>query len=249
LGLFTEVPPADGIIPNAVYQTWLRPWFGRSHFEHLRAFRERNRDYSFRFFDEAAMHAYMEDSYAGTEILQVFRNARFGPMRADIWRYCILYERGGVYCDINKAIRTPLRDLIPPGAGAVISFERNASELPCPPAARHVVQHCDKYVLQWALAFAPGHPLLRRVIDGIVEKYRRFRGRTFADPKDAILRLTATIHLTECVHAEAAERGLDDICQAGIDFNGQALIDLPGSYVRYAQSPAYFLQRHRRIVM
>lgn len=245
--IYTDHAPTGQAIPNIVYQTWSSLDFGRTHLRHLRAFREANPDYSFRFFADADLDAYMDDAYRGTEIRDIFHRGRFGPLKTDIWRYCILYERGGVYCDIGKGFSAPLHDLVPPSSSAVISFERNRydSDIAVPPSA---LLHPDHLVINWALMFAPGHPLLARVIQGIVDKYPLYRGRPAVVAKADILRFTGPIHLTECVHAFAVEAGMEGIKQAGIDFNGAGVSETPGAYVRYLEKKSYMTAQNTAIV-
>jgi mannosyltransferase OCH1-like enzyme len=247
--LYTPAAPARHAIPNVMYQTWQDARLGRSHRAALTRMREANPDYGFELFDDAALDRFMAETYGDTPIVRIFRAARFGPLRTDIWRYCILHERGGVYCDIGKGFDAPLRTLWPAQASGVIAFERNQfvpDEATVPPPG---LLHPDRRVVNWALAFAPGHPLLRRVIDGIVAKYPLYKGKVSADPKLDILKFTGPIHLTECVHAHARANGVADLHQAGIDFEGHGRPSLPGSYVRYLSIPSYMHARHAPIVL
>jgi mannosyltransferase OCH1-like enzyme len=230
---------SDWVIPNVVYQTWETQRFGRTHLRGLRAFRERNSDCSFEFFTREAREQYMAAQYSGTQIYDIYRAVRFGPMKADIWRYCILYARGGIYCDIDTAIAVPIRDIISPTASAVIAYENNRIDFEASTAVKAKLDHPDRAMANWGLMFAPEHPLLRQVIDGISSKYATHRGRVFAKPKQAILRFTGPFHLTECLHRFAQQNDLADIHQAGIDFHGQVIHDLPGSYVRYVEHTGY----------
>ena len=249
-GLYTEVLRSNSAIPNVVYQTWTTPLFGRTHLKHLERFRARNPDHSFRFFSDNDIAAYMEKQFGTHQIFEIFNNCCFGPMRTDIWRYCILLERGGIYCDIGKNIGIPFSQLVQPEATTVLSWERRGTS-PFRPstAARERLQHPDKVVINWALMSAPGHPLLKRAIDGIVEKYPSYKGRIFESPKSAILKFTGPVHLTECVLAAAEAGELDSALQAGVEFQGSADWGVPGAWVRYAGRPPYELARGRAIVV
>lgn len=86
----------DHQIPNDVYLTWEENAFGKTHAFELQRFRQINRDCNFHFFDARQQAQYMEKYYGDHPIFSVYTSARAGAMRADIWRYCILYERGGV---------------------------------------------------------------------------------------------------------------------------------------------------------
>ena len=248
--VYTEVPASGKTIPNVVYQTWTAPLFGRTHVKELERFRARNADYAFRFFSDADISAYMAKEYGHHPVYEVFKNACFGPLKTDIWRYCILYQRGGIYCDIGKRIDIPLTQLIPAGATTVLSWEKRGVS-PFRPSASvsSELQHPDKVNINWALMFAPAHPLLKRVIDGIVEKYPFYKGKSFDTPKSQILQFTGPVHLTECVLAAVEAGELASAYQAGIEFHGSAHWGVPGSWVRYAEHAPYELSRSKPIVL
>jgi len=194
------------------------------------------------------MDEYMSTYFKGEPILDVYRRANCGPLRADIWRYCILWERGGAYFDINKLPGASLSKIIAPQDTAIISFELNASPVRCPPSVASQLQFPDKMVLNWGMMFEKGHPLLRFVIDGIVEKAPNYLGREVSDIKNAIIALSGPHHLTECLYKYIERNGADDIKQAGIDFFGTAIVNVRGAFVRYTTMPSYSLSAGEAIL-
>lgn len=246
--LYTGAPRWQRRIPNVVFQTWIKPALGRSHRAALAEFRKRNADFTFQFFSDVDADRFMAESFGDHPIYEVYKSGLFGPLKMDIWRYCILYHFGGVYCDIGKAIGRPIRELIPADASAVIAWERrNASPFPVSATAAATLQHPDKRVINWAMMFAPHHPVMKRVIDGIVDRFPSVRGVPMAEPKEAILRFTGPLWLTECILAAAETGDLEGVTQSGIEFDGSAEWNLPGSYVRYIGCPAYILAKNQPI--
>jgi mannosyltransferase OCH1-like enzyme len=247
--LYTAVAPWQNKIPNVVYQTWIEPSFGRSHRKALAGFRRRNADFTFRFFSDADIDKFMAQQFGDHPIYDVYKSAQFGPLKTDIWRYCLLYRFGGVYCDIGKAIKKPLRDFIQPSTSAVIAWEkRNISPFQFSPLVAKTLQHPDKRVINWLMMFAPNNPILKRVIDGIVERYPLVRAKPVANPKDSILAFTGPVWLTECILDSVEAGEFNDVVQAGIEFGNSAEWSLPGSYVRYIGRAAYILARDQPIV-
>lgn len=53
------------------------------------------------------------------ETLRVYRSFPLAVMKADFWRYAILYARGGVYADIDVQARRPVASWLPPVDGSV----------------------------------------------------------------------------------------------------------------------------------
>lgn len=87
-----------------------------------------------------------------------FNKATSGAMRADLWRYLLLWVEGGVYADIDtKALRP----------------------LPIRPDD-HAVSGCGHYfhgVEQFILAYAPKHPVLKRALELAVSNILQRSGR------------------------------------------------------------------------
>jgi len=248
---YTEAPPAASRVTNRVYQTWISPSLPFLLARGIRRFRRLNADFSFSFYDNQRMAEYMETAYADHPILPIFREVRMPAEKADIWRYCILYREGGVYCDIKSALTVPLRTLLPAEASELISFERNtwpgylevgdqsspAVFLPAPPEdVRSRLQHPDHVVLNWCIAFEKGHPILEEVLSLIVRHASFYRGRTYADPHVAGVHFTGPLALTQAVWAWMHKTG-GTPRQCGIDFSGHGVWRLFG--MDYRGSPRH----------
>ncbi len=230
-------------IPCVVYQTWEDDLFGATHVQAMTRFRDANPDLDFRLFQGGARRDYMRDHWGDHPIRDLYDRARFGPMKADIFRYCLLYDRGGYYFDISKGCDTRLTSLHPPEAQALLSAGGNDEPLfPPPEVARHL-QHPHKRLIQWALGFVPGHPILKAMIANICAAAPFFERRSFDNPKNAILMLTGPGMYNQTVRSVLAERGAEGIAQCGIDLNGHGIYELPGSRARFRTVPHYVAAR------
>lgn len=229
---------ATGIgIPKNIYQTWMQPALGKSHAAALAHFKALNPDFSFWLYDSKDMDAYMLEFYGAHPIFEIYTNAQFGPVKTDIWRYCILFERGGFYFDINKMVEAPLNTIVDPTDVAVISYEKNLlpTYLPKGPG---VLTQPDRLILNWGFGFAKGHTILAAVINNIVADYPKFKNARVPNVKEAVLNLTGPHQLTKTIHALAASTKLS-MCEAGVDFYGHGNANVRGSWVRYAAMPSY----------
>jgi len=224
-------------IPKNIYQTWMQPALGKSHAAALAHFKALNPDFSFWLYDSKDMDAYMLEFYGAHPIFEIYTNAQFGPLRTDIWRYCILFERGGFYFDINKMVEAPLNTIVDPTDVAVISYEKNLlpTYLPQGPG---VLTQPDRLILNWGFGFAKGHPILAAVINNIVADYPKFKNAHVPNVKEAVLNLTGPHQLTKTIHELAASSKLS-MREAGIDFYGHGNANVHGSWVRYAAMPSY----------
>lgn len=245
--LYTRVPPRAGPIPNVVWQTWAEPRLGRTHARYLARFREMNPGWSFVLVDNAGCDAYMETHYAGQAILEVYRSARIGPLRTDIWRYALLLREGGVYCDVSKMLTVPLDELIAPNDHALIAAEHTRLLMPevswqtdpLPEPARRLLQHPDCTRVNWCLAFAPGHPFLARALERIVEAAPAIRGRAFGDVKAAVVDFTGPRMFTRAIADVLARDPSVPFTQAGTQFHGFGDQNIRYSWVRYLQRRSY----------
>lgn len=96
----------------------------------------------FQLSDDQAMDAWMARHCSG-DLLAAYQSLAVGAGRADLWRYAVLYEHGGLYLDIDAAYAGNLATLVEANDRALLSRERNPGLLG-----------------QWMLAFEAGHPIL-----------------------------------------------------------------------------------------
>jgi mannosyltransferase OCH1-like enzyme len=241
--LYYKVSAGNCLIPNSVYQTWETNRLGRTHLKQLEAFRELNPDYSFEFFDNEGMNSYMKEYYASHPIYEVFAKARFGPLKTDIWRYCILYQRGGLYFDINKSIDLPLREMIRKNDKALISFEQNAVKASvdweAPFEIRHLLQHPELIIINWGLAFTAGHSFLLKTIQNILADYPKWKMNVVPNVKDAITRFTGPLMFTKSIWESLRQMPDAEFTQAGIDFHGRGNPSMRRSWSRYLSLLSY----------
>lgn len=243
---------AASAIPAVVYQTWDTRLLGKTHAAALRAFRDLNPGLDFVLITKAERDNFMEQEFAGHPILDIYRKGQFGPLKVDIWRYCFIYKKGGLYFDINKCLKQPIRQQLPLEATAWISYETTLGELFPPQKAVTWMRHPNNLLANWAFGFTAGHPILAKTIELICAYYPMFASQPFAQPKNAIVKFTGPVMLTLAWHEylkdinDPAE--LHNITQADIDFNWQADTNMPRSWVRYAQVPAYTRAKNQIIV-
>lgn len=235
------------LIPLTVYQTaespGVHPLLGKS----IQQFRSLNKDLSFVFFDRGARDVYMEEQWSNHPIFDVYRRARFGQMQADIFRYCIVYQRGGYYFDYNKGCGVPLTSLHEPDAEGLITAEPSQVLVFPEKTVAKKLLHPTHTFGQWAFAFTAGHPILLNAINRIVEIEPFVRNQVFHVPKDGVLILSATGLFTDVVRAYLS-RNNNGLTQAGINFHGTAIFRLRGSKIALKDSSHYSKLRNQRIL-
>jgi len=237
------------LIPPNVYQTWINHQFGKTLYKNIIHFRGLNPDLNFHLFDNQKIEAYMEEFLGKHPIFHIYQNSQFGPSKADIFRVCILNERGGFYFDINKGCAVPLRSLLKSDSDCLISYEKNDCIILPEQAVMDRVQQPTKLAMQWSFGFAKNHPVTNTMIQEICDFYPYFKDKVFENPKDAILSFTGTGMLTRAIRKTLLQNLGLQLNQAGIDYNSYAIPEMPGSWSRYFTSPAYSKFQNRPIVL
>jgi len=88
------------VIPPNLFQTWhtksLPPLMANS----VAKLRQINPRFNYFLFDDNDCREFIKDNFS-LDVLNAFDTLKPGAYKADLWRYCILYKKGGVYLDIK----------------------------------------------------------------------------------------------------------------------------------------------------
>lgn len=226
-------------IPNTVVQTWEENTFGKRHLKSINQFRKLNSDMNFELYDKYARDNYMQQFWGDHPIYPIYQRAVFGALQADLFRYCIVFERGGYYFDIGKGLDTAISSLHSPSATGFISFEGNETHTQPIPGAISKLLRPEKLVIQWGFGFAPKHEVLSILISQIVDRFPEYDGQAFANPKIAIIELTGPAAMTSALHKYLETNSAENLAQLDVDFAGHGLYSLKGSGARHHRYPSY----------
>lgn len=96
-----DIPNVNKKIPLHIYQTWhttreLPPKMR----ECIDTLKRQNPEFVHHLFDDNDCREFIRDNY-NKEIVNAYDSLVPGAYKADLWRYCILYKKGGVYIDIK----------------------------------------------------------------------------------------------------------------------------------------------------
>ena len=255
--LYSEVPRVSRKIPNIVYQTWVNPVFPYMHARALQRFRRMNPDYTFSFFDDQRMAQYMDSYFAGHPILELFHGDQMPSGKADIWRYCMIFREGGVYCDIDSALAVPLSELVHEESSEIISFEKDKWKdhlsiggyadpevfLPGPPdSIKSNLDYPEHSIINWLLCFEKGSPILEELINLIVRHAHFYRNKKFEDVSLAGNHFTGPLAFTQAVWMWMQKSGKRPE-QCGIDFSGEGIFKQ--GELDYSQSPHHSTRKNQ----
>jgi mannosyltransferase OCH1-like enzyme len=231
-------------IPPVVYQTWEVKRFGKRHAKSILKFRQRNRDLDFFLYDRNERDEYMQREWKDTKIQYLYTRARFGALKADIFRYCLIFQRGGYYFDISKGLDCSLTSLHSPEAEGVITYESNPA---LDSDSSGLLKQPSLLVNQWGFGFVRNHELLRLHIESIEKNAEHYLTKIFPSPKIAILNLTGPRAFTQTVRDFAKKLGIAGLEELGIDFYGHGIYSLNGSGARFLVSRSYAQAKNQPI--
>lgn len=138
------------MIPKTIYQTWKTQSLPEKVSKIHKKFKKLNKDYNHIIYTDEQMNDYI-NSNVDKEIASVYWKMKHIVAKADIWRYSILFNEGGIYVDIDSSITGSLDGLIKEEDNAIISAETNR----------------DLFV-QWALVFEKKHVILENTLNNIL---------------------------------------------------------------------------------
>lgn len=90
----------NGEIPRVIYQTWSSKTLPQKMAECVDRLKKANPTFEYHLFDDAECRQFIKDNY-DADVLKAYDTLLPGAFKADLWRYCILYDKGGVYVDIK----------------------------------------------------------------------------------------------------------------------------------------------------
>jgi hypothetical protein len=146
----SNIPPVlyqtakDRCISTALYNATIQKWL---------APRDNNRTLSFRFYDDARMDEYLYNFKKWNSIfpalplaLQCIDHVRMPVMKADIWRYLVLWEFGGIFADLDVlGTQQLMEELLESNSDALFVLVNTAG---------------SQVLSQWFLAVSPHHSLV-----------------------------------------------------------------------------------------
>jgi mannosyltransferase OCH1-like enzyme len=212
-------------IPKVIHQTFKTsklPFISRWHISRLR---KNNPDYTYKFYDDNSIEAFLEKEYPA-ETLQLYRRLNIGAAKADFFRYAVLIKKGGIYLDIDSSIRGSLNSFIQPNDTAVISHERNPG-----------------LFVQWALVYAANHPFLIKTLELVLDNIRSNKY-----PHD-VHKMTGPRIYTDAINQSLQENPGIPHRILGTDYNGHMKFKYPLSKLLYDKGEHWKKQQLSRPVL
>lgn len=164
--------------PKIIWQTWkvpiTSPDFKSTFRRYTKEWDEKNPDYLYNVIPDSAAHELINHLYSPIpKVLHAYNILPKTILKADFFRYLILFARGGVYSDIDTMGLKPIDKWVsnnqtifetPNNAGVVIGIEADPDRPDWNDYYARRIQFC-----QWTIQSKQGHPMLGELIAKITE--------------------------------------------------------------------------------
>lgn len=148
-----DIQSVSNKIPKTIYQTWKTREVPAFMKKYIDTWINWNPEYDYQLFSDEDCEQFIK-KYFPDNVLSAFQKLNVGPYKADLWRYCVLYIKGGIYVDIDTVCLHPLKNIIS-HQDQFVSARDNPTGM--------------NYIYQAFLASVPKHPFLKEAIDQCVK--------------------------------------------------------------------------------
>jgi inositol phosphorylceramide mannosyltransferase catalytic subunit len=181
-----------------------------------------NRGWAHRIYDDDEAEDFVRSEYGGWIHAKFCRiNPAYGAARPDLFRYLLLYARGGVYLDIKSTAHRPLDEVITPVDTYLLSHWRNAPGEPCSGWGLHGGLGARGEFQQWFIVAAPKRPFLEAVILQVMRRIETYEVDRHGVGALGVLAVTGALPYTQAIRPllEVHEHPLVDITRLGFVYS------------------------------
>jgi hypothetical protein len=174
-GRMFEAAPTASPIPRVIVQTYRTRRVVQPIQSAVTRWQESNPEFDYQFFDDETSRAFIEDHYPA-DVLAAYDALIPGAFKADLWRYCYLAEKGGVYVDIRMEPVLALRTILSLAADEPPAFVSVRDRHHTGGGIGHA------FLYNALIAATPGHPFVIAALERTVANVRdRDYGRDSLD--------------------------------------------------------------------
>ena len=143
------------MIPRAIFQTHKTQAYVDNKIKIKKAQESWKKydDFTYHFYDDEECERFMREEFEG-DVYDAYIKCPLAVMKADLWRYCIIYKYGGIYADMDTvAIQSPHEWVSGKDHSQLILTPEN-----------------EVHFCQWVFAAPKGSLVLKEIIDLSVRK-------------------------------------------------------------------------------
>lgn len=141
------------------------------------------------FYSDKKADEFMEINFS--DIYDVYKNLPLAIMKADLWRYCVIYHFGGIYADMDtKFIGSDLDSIFQKNSNIILTTEYPQDVTFC----------------QWVFAAPKNSPILKYVIDESIKRIRECDNFKY---EHMVHTLTGPAVFTSAIESYLSDNSLD----------------------------------------
>ncbi len=175
----TSAPSEVNGVPLVIHRTWNTKSVPIGIWNHIHSSLTLTPEFDHYFYTDEERLKFIEENFE-PDVGKAYRRLKAGAYKADLWRYCIIYVKGGVYIDADLELVKPLLPILKENPRIYIQDipGGNGCATPYPGV-------CNGF-----LTSPPKNPVFKDCIDEIVESCRK------KDYKSGILDITGPCMLS-----------------------------------------------------
>jgi mannosyltransferase OCH1-like enzyme len=226
-------------IPKLLHQTFPRRTLPPPLSDNCARLRNDNQDWPYFLYDDEDIEDFIATEY-GQQVLSSYLriSPAYGAARADLFRYLLMYQKGGAYIDIKSSCSKPLSQLLTLDEGFVLSKWGNTREEFLQGAGLHpeLAAFPGGEFQQWHIICVPQHPFLAAVIDRVLANISEYRPWRAGVGRTGVLRVTGPIAYTLAIepiknqHKHIELSSHEDI---GLQYSSLGSVDHRGFFKRH----------------
>lgn len=170
--------------------------------ENIKYLKIKNEKWEYKLYDDEDVWTYLEKHLSTNEINLLRKiNPKYGVVIADIFRYVVIYNEGGVYLDIKSTSKRKLDEILKADDSYVISqWQNRLGELYA--GAGFYPELWRIYggeFQQWHVIGEKNHPFLEEVIHRVLFNIKHYNKNLTGVGKIGVLRLSGPIIYTQTI--------------------------------------------------
>jgi len=98
-------------IPLTIYQSWHSNIIPNTMALYIKKLIDMNPEFDYYLYSDENSRLFIKDNF-NEDVLNAFDTLIPGAYKSDLWRYCILYVKGGIYLDLKFYCKIPLKNIL-----------------------------------------------------------------------------------------------------------------------------------------
>ena len=156
------------------------------------------KDYETYFFNHSERDEYMKNKWSNFDIYKIYIGSCFQQMKADIFRYCFIFDNGGYWLDVKSNLYFNPKEMVHKKTDCTLLIsphELQPSEIN-EKVEKLTLNTKNRRLTNWFIGGKKESQFIEYLINNIVNESKEYENIFFKDPKDAILNLTGPKQLT-----------------------------------------------------